>query len=156
MSNVQSKRLVEALRHLILYHNFWPLSRPFQAKSDERFDFVTFNAYLLDRGSFKLADNDSLTHVSAELTADGWLDVRLDGIKRKAGLRVIPLSGRPAIQQVSVNGRALPAGGSFAASADVARRLGTGPEWDSAGNARKATVKIRKRDLDQAAPFALN
>ena len=125
-------------------------------RKDKPFDSVTFDAYLLDRGSFKLVNNDGLTHVSAELTADGRLDVRLDGIKRKAGLRVIPLSGRPAIQQVTVKGRPLPAGRSFAASADVARRLGTSPEWDSAGNARTATVKIRKRDLDQAAPFALN
>ena len=105
-----------------------PTVKPAPYLSDEPFDFVIFNAYLLDHGSFKLVDNDSLTHVSAELTADGWLDVRLDGIKRKAGLRVIPLPGRPAIQQVTVKGRPLPAGRSFAASADVARRLGTGPE----------------------------
>jgi len=78
------------------------------------FDLVTFDAYLLDKGTFDLRDTDGVTHVSASYRNSGeiphggaQLSVRVEGAKDRLGLRLIPLPGAPQVEAVRVNGVAL-------------------------------------------------
>jgi len=78
------------------------------------FDLVTFDAYLLDKGTFDLRDTDGVTHVSASYRNSGethyggaQLSMRVEGAKDRLGLRLIPLAGAPRVEVVRVNGVAL-------------------------------------------------
>jgi alpha-D-xyloside xylohydrolase len=83
-----------------------PTIEPPQRLTDEPFGLVTFDAYLLDEGSFHLRDTDGVTHVTA--TRQGaQLDIRVDGVKKELALRLIPLAGAPPVESVRVNGKAL-------------------------------------------------
>jgi alpha-D-xyloside xylohydrolase len=74
--------------------------------ADKPFEFVTFDAYLMDGAMFDLRDTDGSTRVEAKLQ-DGTLAARLEGAKKKLGLRVLPLSGASAVTSVTVNGKRL-------------------------------------------------
>lgn len=83
-----------------------PTIEPPDYLTDDPFDLVTFDAYLLDSGSFELHDTDGITQVSASLEGSR-LNVQVEGVKRSLGLRLIPLPGVPSVDTVYVNGVAL-------------------------------------------------
>jgi alpha-D-xyloside xylohydrolase len=82
-----------------------PTVEPAEYLTDDPFDLVTFEGYLLDQGSFALDDVDGLTQLSAALEGT-QLRVEWASPKPRAVLHVIPLAGQPAIQTVQVNGQA--------------------------------------------------
>ena len=84
-----------------------PTIEPSQHLTGDPFPFVTFDAYLLERGSGELRDTDGATRVSAAF-AGKCLEVRAEGVKHKFGLRAIPLAGAPPVEHVVCNGAPLP------------------------------------------------
>lgn len=70
---------------------------------EEPFDDVTFDAYLLEGGDFELLDTDGATRVSAGFR-DSRLEVRFEGTKDIAGLRLVPLPRSSRVDSVTVNG----------------------------------------------------
>lgn len=80
-----------------------PTVEPTLWTTEEPFENVTIDAYLLEQGSFELYDTDGLTRISAEL-ADNQLRIHIDGAKQRLELRLISLSGQPPIVAVSING----------------------------------------------------
>lgn len=83
-----------------------PTIEPPDYLTDAPFDLVTFDAYLFDSGSFEMHDTDGITQVSASLEGSR-LNVQVEGVKQRLGLRLIPLPGLPAVDTVCVNGMAL-------------------------------------------------
>jgi alpha-D-xyloside xylohydrolase len=82
-----------------------PTTQPHQSLSDAPWDFVIFDAYLLDAGRALLSDTDGQTEVA--ISVDGsTLQVTLSGAKQAVGLRVLPLLARP-IQGFRLNGTPL-------------------------------------------------
>lgn len=84
-----------------------PTIEPPQFIQDTPFEFVVFNAYLLDQGSFTLRDMDGRTDLSARLVGS-QLDLSVEGVKKQLGLRVFSLPDISPVESVSVNGIALP------------------------------------------------
>jgi alpha-glucosidase (family GH31 glycosyl hydrolase) len=83
-----------------------PTMEPVEHLAEAPWDFVTFDAYLLDRGQAMLRDLDGMTHISAAL--DGVsLDLRLSGARSRVGLRLLPVAGH-GVQEVRLNGTPLP------------------------------------------------
>jgi len=74
--------------------------------TDAPFDQVIFDAYLFDNGSFELRDTDGVTRISASLEGSR-LDIQVGGVKKRLGLRLIPLAGVPSVDTVQMNGVAL-------------------------------------------------
>jgi alpha-D-xyloside xylohydrolase len=83
-----------------------PTIQPPDHLIDGLFDLVTFDAYLLDSGSFTLRDNDSATGISASLEGIR-LDIQVEGAQQRLGLRLLPLPGVAAVDAVYVNGAML-------------------------------------------------
>ncbi len=83
-----------------------PTVEPPEYLTDNPFDLVTFDAYLLSSGSFDLRDTDGLTRISASLEGS-QLNILLEGVKQKTGLRFIPRRGAPSVDTVYANGLAL-------------------------------------------------
>ena len=80
-----------------------PTIKPAQHTTEEPFEGITVDAYLLDQGTFTLYDTDGLTTISAAL-ADDHLKIHIDGSKHQLSVRLIPLSGQPPVTTVTVNG----------------------------------------------------
>lgn len=103
-------RFIEALLDVLpLYvrtNALIPTIEPPDHLSDDPFGLVTFEGYLLDKGSFELRDTDGITQTSASFEGSR-LNVHLEGAKRELGLRLIPLPGAPWVETVYVNGLAL-------------------------------------------------
>jgi len=83
-----------------------PTIEPPDHLTDDPFDPVTFDGYLFDRGSFELRDSDGVTRISAARQGVK-LNVQVEGAKRRLGLRLVPLAGVPAVDEVRVNGAML-------------------------------------------------
>ncbi len=81
-----------------------PTIEPSSTITDAPFDLVTFDAYLLEKGSFTLRDSDGETSIEAEY-AGTQLHIQVEGAKQKLALRLIPLTGAPQVERVYVNGR---------------------------------------------------
>ena len=94
-----------------------PTIEPPEHLTEDPFELVTFDAYLLDSGSFELRDTDGVTHVSASLQ-ERALDLQVMGAKGRLGMRLVPLIGAPSVDVVRVNGVAL----------DQVDELETGPD----------------------------
>jgi alpha-D-xyloside xylohydrolase len=103
-------RFIEApLDRLPLYvraNALIPTVEPVEHLAHGPFEKVTFDAYLLDRGSFELNDDDGLTRLTA-FRRGGQLDIQFSGVKQKLALRLIHLTGPQEIESVSVNGEGL-------------------------------------------------
>jgi alpha-D-xyloside xylohydrolase len=80
-----------------------PTIEPPDFLTDTPFESVTFDGYLLDRGSFELRDTDGVTTISAALEGTR-LDIRTSGAKDALGFRLIPLPGASGVESVHVNG----------------------------------------------------
>jgi alpha-D-xyloside xylohydrolase len=83
-----------------------PTIKPPEHLTEEPFDLATFDGYLLEAGSFELNDTDGVTRISASFEGSR-LNVQVEGVKQRLGLRLIPLSGRPPVDAMQVNGAAL-------------------------------------------------
>jgi alpha-D-xyloside xylohydrolase len=83
-----------------------PTIEPLAHLTEDPFEMVTFDAYLLEEGTFELRDTDGVTRVTASFEGTR-LEITLEGPKQKIGLRLIPLSGVPRVEAVSVNGSEL-------------------------------------------------
>jgi alpha-D-xyloside xylohydrolase len=82
-----------------------PTMDPLSDLEEKPWDFVTFDAYLLERGSAQLRDVDGITELRAH--GDGsTLNVTLRGPKRRVGLRVLPLAPN-RFAEVRLNGQVL-------------------------------------------------
>jgi len=81
-----------------------PTTEPTLFTTDEPFQTITIDAYLLESGSFELHDTDGLTRISAQLTND-QLQVFVEGVKQRLALRLIPLTTAPGVARVTVNGQ---------------------------------------------------
>lgn len=79
-----------------------PTTEPTLCISDEAFDNLTVDAYLLERGTFELHDTDGQTRILAELL-DSQLRVTIEGVKHSLILRLISLIGAPLVAMVCVN-----------------------------------------------------
>jgi len=103
-------RFVEApLDVLPLYiraNSLIPTVQPPEYLTDAPFDLVTFDAYLFDNGSFELRDTDGVTRISASLERSR-LNIQVEGVKERLGLRLIPLAGVPSMDIVQMNDVAL-------------------------------------------------
>ncbi|HLZ60805.1 MAG TPA: alpha-xylosidase [Ktedonosporobacter sp.] len=80
-----------------------PTTEPSQFLFDSPFTAITFDAYLLDQGSFELRDTDGTTHITAALI-DNELRIEVEGVKPDMALRLLPLEGAPSVEIVSING----------------------------------------------------
>jgi hypothetical protein len=76
---------------------------PLDYLTEEPFEEVIFDAYLMDEGNFELRDTDGSTLVSASFDGSR-LGVTVGGAKRTIGLRLMPLPGAPNMEAVSANG----------------------------------------------------
>ncbi len=104
-----TRHLTAPLDRLPLYvraNALIPTIEPPPYLTDDPFELVTFDGYLLDGGSFELRDTDGITTFSASFVGS-QVNVQVEGAKRRLGLRLLPLAGRPAVHAVRVNGRAL-------------------------------------------------
>ncbi len=103
-------RVVEApLDTLPLYvraNALIPTIEPKERVGDKPFELVTFDAYLLDQGSFRLHDTDGETEISASLRSTR-LEIEIEGVKKQLGFRLLPLPGSQGINSVMVNGEVL-------------------------------------------------
>jgi alpha-D-xyloside xylohydrolase len=82
-----------------------PTMEPVERLTEEPWELVVFDCYLLDRAGATLHDLDGVTDVSASIDGAS-LRVELSGSKKRAGLRVYPLAQR-AIESVHLNGQPL-------------------------------------------------
>jgi hypothetical protein len=82
-----------------------PTIEPVERLTEDPWDAVTFDAYLLDRGRTSLRDVDGRTEISAAVDGSTLL-VDLTGAKDRIRLRVFPLAQR-TIQSVLLNARPL-------------------------------------------------
>jgi alpha-D-xyloside xylohydrolase len=89
-----------------------PTIEPPQFIPDTPLEFVVFDAYLLDQGSFTLRDMDGRTDLSARL-AGSQLCLSVEGVKKQLGLRVFSLPDISPVESVIVNGIALPRRGQL-------------------------------------------
>ncbi len=80
-----------------------PTIEPSQFTPDAPFEDITFDAYLLEGGTFELHDTDGTTRISAKLTGR-QLHVEVKGAKQSLALRLLPLTNQQ-IETIYVNGR---------------------------------------------------
>jgi alpha-D-xyloside xylohydrolase len=83
-----------------------PTIEPQDHLTDEPFDFVIFDAYLLEGGAFELRDSDGTTRISASIRGDR-LEVAAEGVKRSVGLHLDPLPSVAQLETVTANGETL-------------------------------------------------
>jgi alpha-D-xyloside xylohydrolase len=80
-----------------------PTIEPPEHVTDASFALVIFDAYLLSgSGSFVLRDTDGVTELSAAYEGS-HLRFQLSGVKKKLGIRVIPLADTPVVNHIQVN-----------------------------------------------------
>ena len=84
---------------------FIPTTEPRQSLVEAPWDFVVFDAYLLDAGRATLRDTDGETELAMSVSG-GVLDVTVSGAKEVVGLRVLQVSERSRAR-VNVNGAPL-------------------------------------------------
>jgi alpha-D-xyloside xylohydrolase len=94
-----------------------PTIEPVDHLTEDPFEMVTFDCYLLQRGTFELRDTDGSTRVSA-LLEQSRLEITVVGVKHRIGLRLIPLPSAPRVEVVSINGSELEAVESLEISPD--------------------------------------
>ena len=80
-----------------------PTIEPPQYLVDEPFSAVTFNAFLLDQGSFTMRDMDGTVQLNALLKGSA-LVIHQDGIAKKIGLCLMSLPGTADVNSVLANG----------------------------------------------------
>jgi len=83
-----------------------PTIEPQDHLTNEPFDFVIFDAYLLEGGAFELRDSDGTTRISASISRDR-LEVVAEGVKRSLGLDLVPLPSVAQLETVTANGETL-------------------------------------------------
>ena len=108
-----------------------PTIEPRDYLTEDPFEMVTFDCYLLEDGAFELRDTDGITRVKASFEGT-QLEITLEGAKQKSGLRLIPLSGAPRVETVRANGSDLEA----VESLDLDLRSGVGWTFDPDGAVR--------------------
>ena len=79
-----------------------PTTEPAAFTAEGPFEDITVDAYLFDQGSCELYDTDGLTRLSATI-AEAHLSVTLSGARQKLVLRLLPLAGGTAVEEVTVN-----------------------------------------------------
>jgi len=97
---------LEVLPLYVRVNSLIPTIEPPDHVTEAAFDLVTFDAYLIESGSFELRDTDGATRISTSLKGT-HLDINVEGAKQRLGLRVFPLPGVPAVDEVHVNGASL-------------------------------------------------
>jgi hypothetical protein len=80
-----------------------PTVEPQDHLTEDPFEMVTFDCYLIDEGTFELRDTDGVTRVEASFEGTR-LEIALEGAKQKIGLRLIPLPDAPQVEKVRANG----------------------------------------------------
>jgi alpha-D-xyloside xylohydrolase len=80
-----------------------PTTEPQDDLTEDPFEMVTFDCYLLDEGTFELRDTDGVTRVEASFEGT-QLEIALEGAKERIGLHLIPLPDSPHVETVRVNG----------------------------------------------------
>jgi alpha-D-xyloside xylohydrolase len=113
-----------------------PTVEPPAHLAEDPFDMVTFDAYLLEEGTFELRDTDGATQVTTSFEGTR-LDITLEGVKQKIGLRLIPLSSVPRVEAVSVNGSVL----EEVESLELSRDSGAAWTRDSDGTVRAVAAR---------------
>jgi alpha-D-xyloside xylohydrolase len=83
-----------------------PTVEPPDYFEEKAFDFVTFDAYVLGNGDFRLHDTDGETTVHVALES-GVMKIAVEGAKKKIALRLMPLPGAGGVDNVHVNGKPL-------------------------------------------------
>ena len=84
-----------------------PTIEPQMHMSEDPFENVTFDAYVLESGAFDLEDTDGVTHVAVAFM-DKHVEVKYSSPKSQLSLRLLPLVGQPTMDHVSVNGQNVP------------------------------------------------
>jgi alpha-D-xyloside xylohydrolase len=87
-----------------------PTIEPQDYLTEDPFEMVTFDCYLLDGGTFELRDTDGVTRIEASFEG-ARLEIALEGAKHKVGLHLIPLPDAPRVETVRANGLELEAMG---------------------------------------------
>jgi alpha-D-xyloside xylohydrolase len=80
-----------------------PTVEPQDHLTEDPFEMVTFDCYLIDEGTFELRDTDGVTRVEASFEGTR-LEIALEGAKQKIWLHLIPLPDAPQVQKVRANG----------------------------------------------------
>jgi alpha-D-xyloside xylohydrolase len=80
-----------------------PTVEPQDHLTEDPFEMVTFDCYLIDEGTFELRDTDGVTRVEASFEG-ARLEIALEGAKQKIWLHLIPLPDAPQVQKVRANG----------------------------------------------------
>jgi len=83
-----------------------PTMKPTNHLSEEPFDSILFECYLLENGSFKLRDTDGNTHIKAAIQST-QLDLKVDGVKNRLGLKLLPLTTMTKLDSIILNGKPL-------------------------------------------------
>lgn len=105
--SIQVQVPLETLPLYVRANALIPTTEPCLFTTDEPFEYITVDAYLLKQGAFELHDTDGQTRIGAEFAGD-QLSVIIAGAKQCLALRVMPLAGIPQIARVVVNERVLP------------------------------------------------
>jgi alpha-D-xyloside xylohydrolase len=113
-----------------------PTIEPPDHLTEDPFEMVTFDAYLLEEGTFELRDTDGVTRITASFEG-ARLEITLEGAKQKTGLRLIPLSSAPGVEAVSVNGSEL----EEVESLELSRDSGAAWTRDSDGTVRAVVAR---------------
>jgi alpha-D-xyloside xylohydrolase len=95
---------LEVLPLYVRANTLLPTIVPPVSLTDAPFEMVTFDGYLFDHGSCELRDTDGRTQIQARFNSS-QLDIQIDGIKKRLGLRLLPLPGAPTVNEVQVNGK---------------------------------------------------
>jgi alpha-D-xyloside xylohydrolase len=80
-----------------------PTVEPQNHLTEDPFEMVTFDCYLIAEGTFELRDTDGVTRVGASFEGTR-LEITLEGAKQKIGLHPIPLPDAPQVEKVRANG----------------------------------------------------
>lgn len=80
-----------------------PTVEPLEHLTDDPFQFITLEAYLLDQGGFIVRDCDGDVRLAASFNGTELL-IQREGIDKKLGFRLLPLPGNPVVERVLVNG----------------------------------------------------
>jgi hypothetical protein len=81
-----------------------PTIEPASYLTDEPFDEVTFDSYVLETGEFALKDLDGTSRVAVALKGTR-ADVEFQSPKSRLNVHLFPLAGLPPIETVHVNGK---------------------------------------------------
>jgi len=80
-----------------------PTVEPQDHLTEDPFEMVNIDCYLIDEGTFELRDTDGVTRVEASFEGTR-LEIALEGAKQKIGLHLIPLPDAPQVEKVRANG----------------------------------------------------